>query len=241
MSVYIRGLLGLLLASMTQDAIASQGRWETVIERSGIHVSERWDKSKALPAFRGQVTLDSDIWSILSILQDTPRSHEWVHRCMESRQLERHGLTHYVIYNRTDAPWPFQDRDVVVASTVTIPEGANEIFIRIESTDHPAAPTPDDTTRMPYLLGHYRLKMLTPLTTWVEYQIDADPGGDLPRWLIRLATKDLPFKTLDGLRSRVATVAQEERYKTIAAQFRALYHERTRDKSEATSVSIAVH
>ena len=241
MSVYIRGLLVFLLASMTEAASANQGRWETVVEHSGIHVSERWDKGKVLPTFRGQVTLDSDIWSILSILEDTARSHEWVHRCMESRQLERQGLTHYVIYNRTDAPWPFQDRDVVVASTVTIPESGNEIFIKIESTDHPAAPTPNDTTRMPYLLGHYRLKMLTPLTTWVEYQIDADPGGNLPRWLIRLATKDLPFKTLNGLRSRVATVAQQERYQTIAAQFRALYNERTRDKADATSVSIAVH
>ena len=84
-------------------ASAQAGNWERLHSSHGIQVDELWQENKDLPAFRGQTIIESDVWAILAILQDTSRSHEWVHRCMVSRQLERQGLTSYVIYNRTDA------------------------------------------------------------------------------------------------------------------------------------------
>ena len=226
----------LILASDLAFAESPPQAWQRIYDAQGIQVDELWQEDKTLPTFRGQTIIESDPWSILAILQDTARSHEWVHRCMVSRQIERHGLTSYIIYNRTDAPWPFEDRDVVVHSRVSIPDNSNEILISIQSTTHSEAKEVKGVVRMPSLKGHYRLKMLSPSATWIEYQIDAHPGGRLPRWLARMATKDLPFKTLEGLRSRVDEMSQSQEYQATAAQFLALYLEKSKPKQEDASV-----
>ena len=93
---------------------------------------------------------------------------------------------------------------------------------------------------MPSLKGHYHLKILAPSMTWVEYQIDAHPGGALSRWLARMATKDLPYKTLEGLKKRVSEVATSEDYQVIAAQFHTLYLEKTASRAnKIPTVNIA--
>ena len=47
----------------------------------------------------------------------------------------------------------------------------------------------------------------------IEYQIDADPGGLIPAWLAKMASRDIPLKTLVNLRNRVKKTAQAGTYK----------------------------
>jgi hypothetical protein len=47
----------------------------------------------------------------------------------------------------------------------------------------------------------------------MEYQIDADPGGWLPKWLVRIISKSIPLRTLRKLRSRVAITSRDGRYR----------------------------
>ncbi len=62
---------------------------------------------------------------------------------------------------------------------------------------------------MPRLRGHYALTALGPKRTRVEYQVDADPGGNLPDWLITRIGRDDPWYTLRDLRERVAETRGE--------------------------------
>jgi hypothetical protein len=57
---------------------------------------------------------------------------------------------------------------------------------------------------MPRLVGFYRLRKLTDRQTEVTYQVEADPGGSLPRWLATRIARDLPHETLARLRARVS-------------------------------------
>ncbi len=73
---------------------------------------------------------------------------------------------------------------------------------------------------MPRLRGHYVLKILDYNKTRVEYQIDADPGGMLPDWLIESASKDIPLNTLTGLKKRVAQTRKAGTYKEFTGELR---------------------
>ncbi len=57
---------------------------------------------------------------------------------------------------------------------------------------------------MPRLEGHWKLAGIDPGRTLVEYQVDADPGGKLPGWLVRMLSTDVPAQTLVSLREQVA-------------------------------------
>ena len=55
--------------------------------------------------------------------------------------------------------------------------------------------------RMPRLVGSYDLRPVE-AGTRVVYTVDSDPGGRLPAWLVKRASKDLPYFTLKNLRER---------------------------------------
>jgi hypothetical protein len=75
------------------------------------------------------------------------------------------------------------------------------ILIEFQSIDDDSVPRPRGSVRMKNLKGSYEL---TPVEggTAVVYTVDSDPGGNLPGWLVRDASKDLPLQTLKKLRSR---------------------------------------
>jgi len=52
---------------------------------------------------------------------------------------------------------------------------------------------------MPRLAGYYHLEVID-----AGHQVDADPGGLLPDWLVKLTSRKLPIETLVGLRRQVA-------------------------------------
>ena len=57
---------------------------------------------------------------------------------------------------------------------------------------------------MERLQGFWELTYIDHQTTYVVYQVDADPGGWLPHWLVRYTTKKLPLNTIRNLREQVA-------------------------------------
>lgn len=195
------GWLALLAALATPPA--SAGDWKPVTNERGIEVSEREVPGRSLPIFRGIGIVEADPLEILAVIRDAPRHTEWMHDCVESRLLRTQGDVAF-LYNRTDAPWPVWDRDVVLRSETLVIEPRVELEIRVASlADEQQGPVPG-VVRMPRLEGHYRLLLVEPGRTRVEYQIDADPGGALPDWIARRATRDLPLETIAKLREQVA-------------------------------------
>ena len=60
--------------------------------------------------------------------------------------------------------------------------------------------------------GHYRLRVVSESRTEVQYMIDADPGGSLPKWIVKLASESLPLETVKGLRKQVRKMRNNPKY-----------------------------
>ena len=75
---------------------------------------------------------------------------------------------------------------------------------------------------MENLRGHYRFTALSGQKTRVIFQVEADPGGLLPGWLARFATKWLPLRTLQGLRRQVKRTRGWPSYRARIKRWRAL-------------------
>jgi hypothetical protein len=180
------------------------GDWEHLTTEDGIEVSQREIPDRALPVFRAEGVIDAGVYEVLAVIADTENHTRWMHNCVESRQLERESETVSYGYNRTGAPWPVSDRDVVVRAEMVILEPGKEVHQRFKSVTSDLMGPVRGVVRMPHLQGHYKLRVLGPDRTRVEYQVDADPGGSLPKWLVKRTSRDLPLHTLLNLRRRVA-------------------------------------
>jgi hypothetical protein len=183
---------------------AVEAGWTRVAEDEGIVVSSRPSERSELPIFRGVAQVDAPLLEVLAVVTDADRHREWIFMCSDSALVAQTSAATGIVYNRTKAPWPVPDRDVVLDSRVEIVDGEREVIVRFSATEHPERPPTQGVVRMPYLQGHYHLRAEDAGRTRVEYQVDSDPGGSLPAWLATRGTRDMPLETLRALRSQLA-------------------------------------
>jgi hypothetical protein len=165
----------------------------------GITVEQEAEPGRSLPVMIGTTTMAVAPDQIAAWIGAVDTYVDWQHNCEEARVLPQPDGRSFT-YNRIGSPWPVSDRDVVLQSSRTNLEGG-AIRIDFHNTDTSGFPVPSGVVRMPRLIGSYDL---TPAEggTRVVYTVDSDPGGSLPDWMVRQATKDLPYNTLKNLRER---------------------------------------
>lgn len=188
-------------------AVEADGKWHHDVSEDGISVSMMTEEGRNLPAFRGVGMVDANLFEVLAVLDDAKRAPEWMANCLENKVMKQVNEFDRIVYNRTDAPWPVSDRDVVLYVAVTSNVEKREVDIVFKSiTTSPPAPV-DGVVRMPRLKGYYKLHAVDEKHTQVTYQIDADPGGSIPDWLVTRASRRLPIDTILGMRRQVKKTA----------------------------------
>lgn len=193
-------LLGLALAALVH-AEAPEG-WIFVRDDEGIVVHRRPIAGSSLDELRGVGTIEAPLAAVLGVIQDREHGSEWMYRCVESTTLAREPDGSYVVYNRTRVPWPLDDRDAVVRGQRTIEP--TQVRITFAGVEHPARPPIAGVVRIPLVRGHWALAPIEQgRATRVEYQVQTDPGGALPKWMANTFSSDLPYETIRGLRAQV--------------------------------------
>jgi hypothetical protein len=205
----LRLVTAALVCTLTLDESSGRAdapvssRWEAVDEEEGIRLWKHEVPGLDLPGFRGEAVIAAPLERLEAAIVDTTHHTEWMFHCVDSRELERVGDEGSVLYNRTQNPWPVWDRDVVLEANVTRSLDGSTVLISFHNVKSSSYPTPERVVRMPRLVGFYRLHKLSDTSSEVTYQVEADPGGSLPRWLALRAARELPYETLRRLRARV--------------------------------------
>jgi len=189
---------GIVLAGSVR---ASSG-WETIFEEDGITVTERKLPGQSFPTFRGVGSVNASIYQVLAVVSDIKRYTQWLGNCLAAKMIEMKGWNEYVIYSRTNAPWPVSDRDAVYRSRVTVNADRTRVTIVFKAI-RGKVPEVSGVVRMINLRGHFKFRALGEHKTRIEYQVDADPRGWIPKWVARLASKKIPLSTIQGMRKRV--------------------------------------
>jgi len=181
---------------------SKQLKWHRVTSSDGIAVHQKDHPDRDLPSFRGVGMVNASIYRVLAVLEDTTRHTEWMERCVESRLVKQVEENERIVYNRTAAMWPVADRDVVVQGRMDFDPNTKVVMLHFKSLRRSSVPEVDGVVRMTNLSGHYRLVRKGPDKTHVTFEVDADPGGALPAFLVKWASRDIPIKTIKALRTQ---------------------------------------
>lgn len=195
-----------LLVGISTLAAASTGRaggWETVADEPDVKVLMRDVPGHNFPTIRAIAVLDESIYDVLAVLSDVNRYPKWMVRCAEARRLDKRGELEYVTYSRTDAPWPVSDRDAVYRARVRVKLSQKLVIVRFKAIKDARVPPRDGIVRLSKLSGYYALKILGPRKTQLDYQLYADPGGWIPKWVGRITAKSAVIDTIRALRKWV--------------------------------------
>jgi hypothetical protein len=178
-------------------------KWEKIDREDGISVFQRWPDGQELPTVRGVGTIDANIYQVLAVLTDVDHMCKWLHSCEEAKLLKTHGDLDMVTYNRFDMPWPLDDRDAVMRSTVTFYPEKDQVVLRYRNVSSPRVAKRDDVVRLPLMKGFYLLKRVGPNKTRVVFQGDASPGGMVPDMIVAQSSRSIPLEAIRKLERRV--------------------------------------
>jgi len=209
----------LILLALAGPASAAP-QWEQLTDEDGIVVWQREVVGTSLVEFRGRGVVKAPLKKILAVLRDQKRKTEWMASCAENRAIERLPGNRMIIYNRTDSPnFIVSDRDVVLDAAATHDLAKRTVTLNFKETSDPRQPPVDGVVRMPKVRGSWHMQYLGPVLVEVTYQVQADPGGSLPNWLVNWASADIPRHSLLGLRDQVTKNGYDEELAAIEAAF----------------------
>ena len=180
----------------------SQRGWNKVKDKEGIKIFLKSMPGSKFKAFRGVITIETSIDTIMSAFRDIPEHTKLLYRCSNSSLLNEINQFEYITYNVLDAPWPVKDRDSVNHIRVTRDAVTMEVTISME--DHQELfPEQHHKVRVTTFEGFWKLKPISNGKVEVILQMQVEPGGKIPSWISNLAVKAFPYNTLSNLRQIV--------------------------------------
>ena len=178
-----------------------ESEWEEVRCRNGIRVLSRDMPGSDIIAFRGDVTINADIGTIINVINDKSSRKEWVDRLLASSTLKQDSSFESIEYTKISCPWPISDRDFVFRSTIYLDEERGRVVMDMSSVDYPAMPPIKGVVRGETRHSVYTLTRIEDGITRVEAEFYGDPKGWIPAWVTNIFQKRWPETTLTRLRN----------------------------------------
>ena len=210
----------ILPIAIASPALGAEPKWEYLFTEEGIRVSSRDIPGTSLVEFRGTGEISSGILQVAAAIWDHDRKTEWMRNCVGSKLIESRSPKNEIVYNRTGSPVAIvSDRDIVVEGHATIDREKKGLSIKFWEVSHPKMPEVEDVVRMPRLRGHWKITQLSKDKSHMEYQVQADPGGIIPKWIVNWLNRKLPFFTIKNLRTQIKKPGHEKFQKILFGTF----------------------
>jgi hypothetical protein len=183
---------------------SSAAEWVKTGEKDGVMLYKRDLPASDVVAFRGEALIEESMPRIVGVLENVERGKEWMADIAESYNIEKHTETDRWEYNRTKTPWPLQDRDFVIHTQTRFTKDPEpRLIIEMTSGENRKKPLIPGVVRGELLESRFILKYIDAKKTHLTCEIQADPKGVIPKWVVNLFQKHWPIETIQGLKRQL--------------------------------------
>ena len=193
-------ILGVLLAPVTASP---QSGWILALQRDGIEVSTRAVPGSDLDEFMGTTVIEASVNVIEAVIDDVPASPQWMADCREARTIRKIDENSSIILNVTKTPWPVWDRETLILLKKQRDARTGTVLFQFRSVNDPAVPVGKKNVRIPAIEGRWVLRPVDEAHTKVTYTVRSIPGGSIPKIIAKQRSREIPYKTLSGLKEIV--------------------------------------
>jgi len=177
--------------------------WKPVRNDPDLAVYERDVPGSDIVAFKFDGALDAPLDRVAALILDYDRAPDWVDHLEEERVLRQVSPGEFIEYTHIGTPFVMKDRDFVIRVRVRLDRPERRLVITNQSTEDPAAP--DHGYVRGNLIGStFTLAAIDGRHTQVTGEIQADPMGSVPKWIVNLFQRQWPRKTFDHLREQLS-------------------------------------
>jgi ribosome-associated toxin RatA of RatAB toxin-antitoxin module len=193
---------------------SQENEWILKKQSNEVTVYSRGVDRSAIKELRAVTQIKTSLSSIIALLLDRESYPQWVYKCAKSHVLKEVNDAEAICYQNVVAPWPINNRDIILIVTVQQDEATKIVFLN--SVSQPEyIPKVDNHVRVLEFKASWKL---TPLQNGIvncEYQLLFDPGGNIPSWIINIASVDGPFETTTNMRHMVMKEKYQQTHYTF--------------------------
>ena len=156
------------------------------------------DTSK-FKSIKAEVIVNTSLDKLEKFLLDFSNYKNWQFNTVEARVLKKIRETEFIYYTQVEAPWPVSDRDMVVHFTMT---GSPKKIIAIANSEDNFFAEKEDFVRVPASHSKWIITE-TDNHVIIQYEIQIDPGGNVPAWLVNWVCANAPYQSFKKLKKIV--------------------------------------
>ena len=180
----------------------AQGGWAMKLNKEGIKVYTKDAAGSPIKAIKTECELETTIDVLTSVLLDVNDSKEWIYATKKATLLQQLSPTQVIYYSEIALPWPINNRDFIVQLSIT--QDSVSKTVKAVSINKPGwLPRFKDIVRVEQAYAQWLITPMANGRLHVEYELQVDPGGCIPAWLVNMFATTGPFYTFQKLREQV--------------------------------------
>lgn len=136
-----------------------------------------------------------------NFLWDVDNYVNWQYDMVESSLIKKINDHEMIYRSEIDAPWPVDDRELLVQFYVNRSLAPDQLVFLIYSITYDY-PIKEGVIRVPYSKASWQVTK-TGTGLHVKYSLNIDPGGHVPSWLVNIAMAEGPYVSFRNLKKLI--------------------------------------
>ena len=184
------------------SAAAQEGGWSLKKDKDGIKIFSRASDHSKINEVKADFNMQGTLSEFADVMIDLPNHVQWAYGTKSCLMLKKVSDSEIYFYTEMNCPWPLTNRDLIVHMVIS-QDPASKVM-KVEETDIPGyIPEKKALVRVPESKAVWTVMPVDKKTIHVSYQINVDPGGTVPAWLVNMFSTKCPFESFKGLRTEV--------------------------------------
>lgn len=174
-----------------------ENEWELSLDKDDIVVYTRQLETSRFKEFKTESKMSGSIEKFREILTDIDKYNEWMPDCKAAEIVETSSPDNIIYHMKLKVPFPFSNRDIV--QQIVLKKAGDKL--EVEIINHPNRIEEEKNyVRMPVAYGKWVVHQISEDEVDIQFQYMADPGGDIPAWMVNTFIVKNPHISMKNIR-----------------------------------------
>ncbi|NTV06754.1 MAG: START domain-containing protein [Chlorobiaceae bacterium] len=180
-------------------ALILHGEWAFRVEHKGIKIFSSKVSGSDIHSFKGETEMPVSLKKLISLFHDMGNYNRWVHQLSAMEILEKTDGVEYVVRQIINTPWPLQKREVIMR-TGLVSAGENAVGVTMKG-EPDYLPDNPKYHRVRHSTGMWVFTPTGHGTVHTTFVMHVDPGKDVPAPVSNAGMFEVPFYSLNNMRT----------------------------------------
>ena len=178
-----------------------ESEWKLSLDKDEITIYTRMVETSRFKEFKAKSKMRGSIEKFKEILMDIDKYPGWLPDCKSAKIVESPNGNDITYHLKLKVPFPFSNRDIV--QQMLLNESEDKLEVTIHNRPNKVVKE-EKYVRMPQAHGKWIVQKISEEELFVSFQYLADPGGDIPAWIVNTFIVKNPHLSLKNIREFMA-------------------------------------